>query len=247
MISILKKTALITGGGRGIGRAIALQLARAGADIALCDIDEKSLLATAEEIKSIGRRCITLQADVSVADSVSSMVDSCISQMHSIDILINNAGITRDGMALRMKESDWDAVININLKSAFLCSKDVVRHMMKNKFGKIVNISSVIGIMGNAGQVNYAASKAGIIGITKSFAKEFASRNITVNAVAPGFIQSAMTDKLSDSDRQNYLSRIPLGRFGIAEDVANSVLFLVSPLASYITGQVIVVDGGLVM
>ena len=190
---------------------------------------------------------MALQADVSNADAVKGMVKEFIAKFGKIDFLINNAGITRDGLIMRMKESDWDMVLNVNLKSAFLCSKEVARPMMKARSGRIVNTASIIGLIGNAGQVNYAAAKAGMIGVTKSLAKEFASRSINVNAVAPGFISSAMTDKLAPEDIAKYEDAIPMNKLGTPNDVANAILFLVSDLASYITGQVLTVDGGLVM
>ncbi|MBN1983480.1 MAG: 3-oxoacyl-[acyl-carrier-protein] reductase [Chitinivibrionales bacterium] len=247
MLTLSNKKALITGAGRGIGRQIALTLAKAGADVAVSDIDQPSVQETAAEIESLGRKAIAIQADVSKAESVSTMVGECIDTFGTIDILVNNAGITRDGLIMRMKEEDWDLVMGINLKSAFLCCREVARPMMKNSSGKIINIASVVGVMGNAAQVNYSASKAGMIGLTKSLAKELASRSITVNAVAPGFIQSAMTDKLTEQVKENYMQRIPLHRFGVSQDIANVVAFLASPLSDYITGQVIIVDGGLRM
>ena len=246
-IDLSGKSALVTGGGRGIGREIALALAGAGADVAVSDIDEETVNRTAEDIKALGCRSLAIKADVSSSDSVSSMVAAFLETFGKIDILINNAGITRDTLLLRMKEADWDAVLSVNLKSAFLCCKEVARPMMKAREGKIVNISSIVGIIGNAGQANYSAAKAGMIGLTKSLARELAGRSITVNAVAPGFIQTAMTDKLSEQDRQAFIDNIPLKRIGLPKDIANAVLFLVSPLADYITGQVLTIDGGLVM
>ena len=246
-IDLSGKSALVTGGGRGIGREIALALAGAGADVAVSDIDEETVHTTAEEIKALGRESLAIKADVSSSESVSSMVAAFLETFGTIDILINNAGITRDTLLLRMKEADWDAVLSVNLKSAFLCCKEVARPMMKAREGKIVNISSIVGIIGNAGQANYSAAKAGMIGLTKSLARELAGRSITVNAVAPGFIQTAMTDKLSEQDKQAFIDNIPLKRIGLPKDIANAVLFLVSPLAGYITGQVLTIDGGLVM
>jgi 3-oxoacyl-[acyl-carrier protein] reductase len=203
---------------------------------------------TADDIATTtGRRSLAVTVDVSQSDSVENMVKQTLDAFGHIDILINNAGITRDGLLMRMKDSDWDLVMEINLKGTFLSTKAVLRPMMKQRSGRIINISSVVGIMGNAGQANYAASKAGVIGLTKSTAKEVASRGITVNAVAPGFIATDMTDKLSDDVKANFLASIPLGRAGSAEDVAQTVLFLASPQASYITGQVIHIDGGMVM
>ncbi len=247
MIDISGMTALVTGGGRGIGREIALKIAGAGADVAVSDIDLETAQGTAGDIESLGRKSMPIQVDVSNSESVSSMLNSFLENYGKIDILINNAGITRDGLIIRMKEEDWDSVLNINLKSCFLCCKAAARPMMKARAGKIVNIASVVGLMGNAGQVNYSASKAGMIGLTKTLAREFAGRSINVNAVAPGFIQSAMTDKLSEQDKQKFVDRIPMKNLGLPEDIANGVLFLVSPLSDYITGQVLTIDGGLVM
>ncbi len=247
MIDISGKTALVTGGGRGIGREIALKLANAGADVSISDIDKSTAEKTKEVIESLGRKSLALEADVSNGESVNSMVSNFLEYFGKIDILINNAGITRDGLILRMKENDWDAVLNVNLKSCFLCCKAIAKPMIRAQKGKIVNIASVVGLMGNAGQVNYSASKAGMIGLTKTLAREFAGRSINVNAVAPGFIESAMTDKLSDQNKQNFIDRIPMKKLGQPEDIANAVLFLVSPLSDYITGQTITIDGGLVM
>jgi 3-oxoacyl-[acyl-carrier protein] reductase len=241
------KNALVTGAGRGIGREIALRLAQAGANVAVCDVDLSSAQNTAMEIESLGQKALAFQADVSKANAVSDMFAAFFQAFPILDILVNNAGITRDGLIMRMKEEDWDLVIDINLKSAFLCCKEASRHMMKARCGKIVNVASVVGIMGNAGQVNYSASKAGLIGLTKSLAKEFATRNIQVNAVAPGFIQTAMTEKLSAVEKEKLAAIIPSQKLGVPLDVANAVLFLSSPLSDYITGQVLAVDGGLAM
>ena len=247
MIDCKGKNALVTGAGRGIGREIALRLAQAGANIAVCDVDLSSAQNTAMEIESLGQKALAFQADVSKANAVSDMFAAFFQAFPILDILVNNAGITRDGLIMRMKEEDWDLVIDINLKSAFLCCKEASRHMMKARCGKIVNVASVVGIMGNAGQVNYSASKAGLIGLTKSLAKEFATRNIQVNAVAPGFIQTAMTEKLSAVEKEKLAAIIPSQKLGVPLDVANAVLFLSSPLSDYITGQVLAVDGGLAM
>jgi 3-oxoacyl-[acyl-carrier protein] reductase len=241
------KNALVTGAGRGIGREIALRLAQAGANIAVCDVELSTAQNTAAEIESLGRKAIALQADVSKASAVADMFAAFFRVFPVLDILVNNAGIIRDGLIMRLKEEDWDLVLNINLKSAFLCCKEASRHMMKARRGKIVNIASVVGMMGNAGQVNYSASKAGLIGLTKTLAKEFATRNIQVNAVAPGFIQTAMTDKLSAAEKERLAADIPTQKLGVPLDVANAVLFLSSPLSDYITGQVLAVDGGLAM
>ena len=247
MIQLSGKNALVTGAGRGIGREISLTLARAGANIGICDVDLATAQSTAAEVQALGRQALALRCDVSKAADIAETVSAFCAQFPALDILVNNAGITRDSLLVRMKEEDWDLVIAINLKSAFLCCKEVSRLMMKARYGKIVNIASVVGLMGNAGQANYSASKAGLIGLTKTLAREFAGRNIQVNAVAPGFIQTAMTEKLSPPDKEKLASQIPMQRLGTPLDVANAVLFLSSSLSDYITGQVITVDGGLVM
>jgi 3-oxoacyl-[acyl-carrier protein] reductase len=243
------KVALITGSARGIGKAIAQELANHGANIVINDILEKNEIdKTLEKIRKNGNIAIGIKADITVFEEVSRMMKEIINTFGKIDILVNNAGITRDSLLIRMKEEDWDAVIRINLKGTFNCSKSVAKYMMRQKSNdKIVNISSVIGLIGNIGQVNYAASKAGIIGLTKSMAKELAARNINVNAVAPGFIETAMTKKLPEKVRQDLQGHIPLKRLGTVEDIAKVVYFLVSDAANYITGQVINVDGGMVM
>jgi len=241
------KHALVTGGGQGIGRSICLALARQGAGVAVCDINEETASKTAEEVKALGVSSVAVKVNVTSSADVTAMVEKVVSAFGKIDILVNNAGITRDNLLIRMKEEDWDSVIAVNLKSAFLCSKEVVRHMMKARQGRIINIASVIGLVGNAGQANYAASKGGIISLTKSLAKEFAGRNVLANAIAPGFIRTAMTDKLPDAEKEKILKAIPLGAMGTPEDVANTVVYLSSDLSSYVTGQVIPVDGGMVM
>lgn len=240
------KVAIVTGAARGIGKAIARKLSQDGAAVVICDILEE-VSATAEELRSEGAKVLPLQVNVTDLESVNSMVKTTIDELGSVDILCNNAGIVRDALIVRMKESDWDAVIAVNLKGAFNCTKAVVRHMMKQRWGKIVNTSSVMGIVGNAGQANYSASKAGLIGLTKSAAKELGRRGINVNAVAPGYIVSKMTESLPESEKNKILDFVPLGTLGYPEDVANLVAFLVSDSARYITGQVIPVDGGLVM
>lgn len=247
MIDLSNKTVLITGGGRGIGREIALRMAEAGCNVAVSDLDLVTAQATASDIEKLGRKSIAIQGDVSKESDVESMFKSFLEVFPNIDILVNNAGITRDGLLVRMKETDWDLVLNVNLKSAFLCCREAARPMMRARTGKIVNIASVVGLMGNAGQANYSASKAGLIGLTKTLAREFASRSINVNAVAPGFIRTAMTDKMTDIEKEKLASGIPMAKLGSPLDVANAVLFLSSPLADYITGQVLTVDGGLVM
>lgn len=247
-MTLAGKVALVTGGSRGIGRAIALTLAEHGADVA---INYAGNTAAAEEIKTaiegMGRRAILVQGSVADTDGVQAIVNQVVKELGRLDILINNAGITRDGLLMRMKEADWDAVLETNLKGVYNCSKAVMRTMMKQKSGRIVNMASVVGEMGNAGQANYAAAKAGVIGFTKSLAKEVASRGITVNAVAPGFIATDMTSVLTDEQKAEMARTIPLGRAGQPQDVANAVLFLVSEEAAYITGQVLNVDGGMVM
>ncbi len=242
------KNAIVTGGARGIGRAVALKLAQLGANVAVnYTSSADAALDVVKQAEAMGVKALAIKADVSKDEDVSKLTDLVKAEFGSIDILVNNAGITRDGLLIRMKEDDWDQVINTNLKGVFLTTKHVGKIMLKQKQGKIVNISSVVGVMGNAGQANYAASKAGVIGFTKSTAKEFASRGVNINAIAPGFIRSDMTDALSDDVKGHYLANIPLGAFGETEDVANAVAFLCSEMARYITGQTLHVDGGLVM
>lgn len=242
------KTAIVTGAARGIGRSIALKLAKLGANVV---INYRSSSDSAEqlinEIENDGGSAFAVKADISNYNEAEILIKETVKHFGTVDILVNNAGITKDSLILRMKEEDFDNVINTNLKGTFNCVKHVTPIMLKQKSGKIINISSVIGIVGNAGQVNYAAAKAGIIGLTKATAKELASRGITVNAVAPGFIKSDMTDILSDKVREGILNTIPLKRLGTTEDVANITAFLASPEADYVTGQVINVDGGMVM
>lgn len=242
------KTAIVTGGSRGIGEAIALRLAREGANVAVCasrSVDAAE--AVAEKIRALGQQAIAQQTDVSQSESVDTLIKTTLDAWGIIDILVNNAGITRDNLLIRMKEDEWDAVLDVNLKGAYHCIKAVTRSMMKARSGRIINVSSVVGLMGNAGQINYAASKSGLIGLTKSVAKELASRNITANAVAPGFIPTDMTAKLKDDMQKQLIAQIPLGKLGSSEDIAAAVAFLASDDAAYITGQVIVVDGGMVM
>ena len=242
------KVALVTGASRGIGRAIALLLAQEGAAVALNYAGNvKAAEEVKQEIENAGGKAILVQADVADAEAVEAMISQVTEAFGSIDILVNNAGITRDGLLMRMKEADWDAVINTNLKGIFHCTKLVSKLMMKKRSGRIVNMASVVGVTGNAGQANYAAAKAGVIGFSKSIAKELASRGITVNMVAPGYIETDMTAVLPDKVREAMTANVPLGRGGKPEDVANAVLFLVSDEASYITGQVLHVDGGMVM
>ena len=241
------KIALITGAARGIGQAIAFDLAARGADIVVCDIKAEWLTETAEGVEKLGKKAYCFELDVTNAEAVQKVVNDIAAATGRIDILVNNAGITRDGLLMRMSEEDWDAVLTVNLKGTFVCTKAVSRIMMKQRSGSIINIASVVGLMGNAGQANYAASKGGVIAFTKSVAKELSSRNIRANAVAPGFISSKMTDALSDEVRQKMLDAIPLSSFGTPQDVANTVAFLASDQSSYITGQVISVNGGMVM
>ena len=246
MAQLEGRIAIVTGAARGIGQAIAVKLASAGADIAVCDVQKDWLSETVGLVTALGRRAETYAVDVSQGETVTAAVDQIAKDFGKIDILINNAGITKDTLMMRMSEADWDAVLDINLKGAFLCTKAVSRLMMKQRSGAIVNIASIIGLIGNAGQCNYAASKAGLIALTKSVAKELASRNIRANAVAPGFIRSKMTEKLTEDIQKKMLDAIPLARFGEPEDVANVVLFLASDAAAYVTGQVLTVCGGMV-
>ncbi|MGD6793692.1 MULTISPECIES: 3-oxoacyl-[acyl-carrier-protein] reductase [Metabacillus] len=242
------KTALVTGASRGIGRAIALELARNGVNVAVNYAgSEAKANEVVDEIKALGREAFAVQADVSDSDSVSAMVKETVERFGRLDILINNAGITKDNLLMRMKDSEWDDVININLKGVFLTTKAVTRQMMKQRYGRIINIASIVGVSGNPGQANYVAAKAGVIGLTKTAAKELSSRNITVNAIAPGFITTDMTDKLTEDVKNEMLKQIPLARFGEASDIAHTAVFLASEKSSYITGQTIHVDGGMVM
>jgi 3-oxoacyl-[acyl-carrier protein] reductase len=237
------RTALVTGGTRGIGLAIARRLHASGARVAVVGRDGARATAVARDL---GDRALGVGADVASAEAVGKMVETVEQQLGPVDVLVNNAGITRDGLLMRMSEADWDDVLDTNLKSAFHTMKAVTRGMMKRRWGRVINISSVVGLMGNAGQANYAASKAGLIGLGRSVARELASRNVLVNTVAPGFIDTDMTRELTEAQRSQLLAQIPLARLGTADDVAHAVLFLASEQASYITGQVLVVDGGMV-
>jgi len=242
------KVALITGASRGIGRAIAIELARHGAKVAVNYAgSEAKANEVVSEIIGMGGEAFAIQADVSKSESVENMVKEVLNRFDRIDILVNNAGVTRDNLIMRMKEEEWDEVINTNLKGVFNCTKAVTRPMMKQRSGRIINIASIVGVSGNAGQANYVAAKAGVIGLTKTTAKELASRNITVNAIAPGFITTDMTGKLTEDVREEMLKQIPLARFGEPKDIAGIVAFLATDAASYITGQTIHVDGGMVM
>jgi 3-oxoacyl-[acyl-carrier protein] reductase len=243
-----EKVALVTGASRGIGRAIAVKLAENGAIVVVnFSGNQQAAKETADMIKAKGGTAYMKKADVSNTEECKQMIDEIVKELGRIDVLINNAGITKDNLILRMSEEDFDSVISVNLKGTFNCIKFASKYMMKNKSGNILNISSVVGIMGNAGQVNYAASKAGVIAITKSAAKELCSRNIRVNAIAPGFIVSDMTEKLSEEIKEEGIKQIPLGRFGMAEEVADLAVFLTREHSSYITGQVVNIDGGLIM
>ncbi|MGF3102528.1 3-oxoacyl-[acyl-carrier-protein] reductase [Rossellomorea sp. DUT-2] len=242
------KVALVTGASRGIGREIALELAREGCNVAVnYSGSEAKANEVVDEIKGLGREAIAVQCNVADSDAVQAMVKETIGQFGSVDILVNNAGITKDNLLMRMKEAEWDDVININLKGVFLCTKAVTRQMMKQRSGRIINISSIVGVSGNPGQANYVAAKSGVIGLTKTTAKELAPRGITVNAIAPGFISTDMTDQLPEDVRIEMLKQIPLSRFGDPQDVAKVVTFVASESASYMTGQTLHIDGGMVM
>ena len=242
------KTAVVTGGSRGLGRAVCLELAAGGANVVLCYAgNENAANETAAACEALGAKVLAVRCDVADSAQVKALMGEALKVFGRIDILVNNAGITRDGLLMMMKETDFDDVINTNLKGAFLCMKAVARTMMKQRYGRIVNLSSVVGLRGNAGQVNYAASKAGVIGMTKSLAKELASRGVTVNAVAPGCMETDMTAAMPEAAKTATLAAIPMGRMGAAEDVAKAVAFLASEEAGYITGQVVAVDGGMAM
>ena len=241
------RTAIITGGARGIGLAIAEVLAAGGANVVLVDVNLEAAQAAAAILAEQGVQTLALKSDVTSEADVQQMVDIVLDKFGQIDILVNNAGITRDGLSLRMQEADFDLVIKVNLKGVFLCSKAVAKEMMKKRYGRIINLSSVVGLMGNIGQANYAASKAGIIGLTKTMARELAARSITINAVAPGFIDTEMTQAIPEKNRNAMLTQIPMGRLGSVAEVANVVAFLASDLASYVTGEVIRIDGGMAM
>ncbi len=246
-MSLKGQTAVITGGARGIGKEIALALARDGANIVVADLITEQAEDTAEEIRKLGCKALVQKVDVSKMADVENMAQSTINEFKTLDILINNAGVTRDTLLVRMKEEDWDFVLKVNLTGTFNCTKSAAKYMMKQRKCRIVNIASIVAVMGNAGQANYSASKAGIIGLTKTAARELASRNITVNAVAPGFIDTEMTQSLNENIKQQLKEQIPLGKLGMPADIANCIKFLVSEDASYITGQVIHVNGGMLM
>lgn len=241
------KIALVTGAAQGIGRTIADLLAARGAGVVVADIQQEAAASTAAQIAAHGTRTLGLSANVADGESVKEMVSQALSSMGRIDILVNNAGITRDNLLVRMKDDEWNAVLNVNLKGAFLCTQAAIRSMSKQRYGRIINIASIVGVMGNAGQANYAASKAGLIGFSKTVAREYAERGVTVNAVAPGFIDTAMTQALPEEARKTLMAQIPMGRLGTVDDVALAVSFLASDDASYMTGQVLHVNGGMYM
>ena len=247
MNELANQITVVTGAGRGIGQAIALKLAASGADIVAVDLKPEFLQQTVAEVQKLGRKAWAIAANVSDVASVDAAADQILKETGRVDILVNNAGITRDGLLMRMGEADWDAVLDFNLKGTFLFTKAFTRAFLKQKSGRIINIASVVGLIGNAGQCNYAASKAGVIGFTKAVARELASRGITANAIAPGFIETKMTEALSEEARAALTKQIPLGSLGQPEDVASAALFLAGPAARYITGQVLAVDGGMVM
>lgn len=241
------KVAVITGASRGIGRSIALALAAQGATIVAMDMDQAATDAVVAELQAAGAQALAVVGNVTATADVERMVDAAVEAFGRVDILVNNAGITRDGLLMRMKDEEWDAVLNVNLKGAFLCTRAAFKVMSKQRYGRIINIASIVGQMGNAGQANYCASKAGLIGLTKSNAREMAKRNVTVNAVAPGFIATAMTDALPEKVRQELAAQIPMERLGSSDDIANAVVFLASEASAYITGQVLAVNGGMYM
>jgi len=241
------KVAIVTGASRGIGRAIALALAAQGAKVVASARNAEALAGLVEEIKGLGGEATAVAGDVAVEEDAAKLVEEAVATYGQLDILVNNAGITRDGLLLRMKSEDWDAVLDTNLKGAFLCIRAAAKVMSKQRSGRIINMSSVVGEMGNAGQANYCASKAGLLGLTKSVAKELARRNVTVNAITPGFIVTDMTENMTDKAREAMTEQIPLGRLGESDDIANAVLFLASDQASYITGQVLGINGGMYM
>lgn len=246
-MQLADKVAIVTGGGQGIGKAIALKLASYGADVAVVDVGLEGAEQTAGEITNMGRRAMAIQVDVTSSKETEEMATSVIKHFDGLHILVNNAGITRDALLMRLKEEDWDAVINVNLKGPFNCTKAVAKFLSKQRWGRIVNVASVVGLAGNPGQANYSASKAGLVGFTKTVARELATRNVTCNAVAPGYIETAMTEKLSADIKGELMKSIPMGRLGGPNDVAMGVLFLASNAASYITGQVLSINGGMYM
>lgn len=246
-MNLSARVAIVTGSGQGIGREIALTLAEHGASVVISDINATTANEVAAEIVAKNGKSMAITADITVQEEVASLVDQTVSSFGQIDILVNNAGIARDTLLMRMSSTDWDQVLATNLKGAFLCTQAVVRHMIRQRWGRIINIASVVGLIGNSGQANYAAAKAGLIGLTKTTARELAARGVTANAIAPGFIDTEMTRKLSDNAKQEFLRQIPLGYAGLPKDVADAVAFLASEEARYITGHVLNVDGGMVM
>ena len=246
-MDLTDKVAIVTGSARGIGREIALKLAEVGADVVVNDIEAaaESLESVVKEIKTLNRQSLAVTADVSSSEDVNRLIETAVKEFGKIDILVNNAGVTRDQLLMKMTDEEWDTVLNIDLKSAFLCTRAVIRHMLRQRSGRIISIASVVGMVGNAGQANYASAKAGVIGLTKSIAKEVGSRGITVNAIAPGYIQTKMTEQLNDDQTQEMLKHIPLASLGTPRDVAEAVAFLASEEARYITGHVLNVDGGM--
>ena len=238
------KTAIVTGASQGIGKTIAIEMAKSGAIVFCLARNKEALDTTIKKITENGGKATAFSCDISNNDDFKTIILNIVKENGSIDILVNNAGITKDNLLMRMSDDQWDDVLNINLKGSFTCTRSVIKHMMKKKFGRIINITSIVGITGNAGQANYAASKSGLIGLTKSIAKEVASRGITANCVAPGWIETSMTDQLSTEVKNKFLSQIPTGKIGQSKDIANTVIFLASDEASYITGQTITVDGG---
>jgi 3-oxoacyl-[acyl-carrier protein] reductase len=247
MISLEGKAAIITGSGRGIGAEIAKTFAKLGASVVVSDVMEENVNEVVDEINNSGGKAVGIECDVTKASDVDAMVEKCTKEFGSLDIMVNNAGITKDTLCMKMSEEQWDAVINVNLKGVFLCGKAAYKVMMKQKSGCIINMASIVGIIGNVGQTNYSATKGGVIAMTKTWAKEFSKRNVRVNAIAPGFIRTEMTDKMPDDIKEKFKQNIPLARLGETEDIANAASFLASQAASYITGQVLVVDGGMVM
>ncbi|MGO8766176.1 MAG: 3-oxoacyl-[acyl-carrier-protein] reductase [Limisphaerales bacterium] len=247
MSQLANQIAVVTGAGRGIGRAIALKFAKEGADVVCLSRTQENSEKVAAEVRALGRKAWAYAVDVSDSNTVSAAAEKILAECGKVDVLVNNAGVTRDGLLMRMSDADWDAVLDTNLKGAFLLTKAFFRVFAKQRAGRIINVSSVIGLIGNPGQANYAASKAGLIGFTQSVARELASRGVTVNAIAPGFIETDMTAELSEVLKANILKQIPMGRFGAAEDIADAALFLAGDHARYITGQVLTVDGGMVM
>ena len=243
------RVAVVTGSAQGIGREIVLKLAKVGADVVVNDIEAATepLANVVQEIEALGRKSLAVTADVSSATDVNRLMETAVNEFGKIDILVNNAGVTRDNLLMKMTDEEWDTVLNIDLKSAFLCTRAVIRYMLRQRSGRIISIASVVGMIGNAGQANYASAKAGIIGFTKSIAKEVGSRSITVNAIAPGYIQTKMTEQLSDEQRREMLKHIPLASLGTPQDVAEAVAFLASDEARYITGHVLNVDGGMAL